>query len=78
MRAGLVSGFFVVVLTYISLKYTKLGLLGVILAQGLVQLTYNYWKWPLYVLRQMNINFFNLVEIGAKQCIVKVRNIINV
>lgn len=33
--------------------WAGLGILGVILAQGLVQLAYNNWKWPLVVWREL-------------------------
>ena len=56
VKAGLLSGALIGVLMYLSLRFTSLGLLGVVLAQGLVQLAYNNWKWPKYVLDDLRVN----------------------
>lgn len=56
VKAGLLSGALIGILMYFSLRFTSLGLLGVVLAQGLVQLAYNNWRWPKYVLDDLRIN----------------------
>lgn len=46
VTSALVSGIAVVALTLVAI-WLGLGLLGAIAAQGVVQLAYNNWKWPL-------------------------------
>lgn len=52
--AGLTAGGAISILTFLSLRYSSLGILGVVLVQGGVQLAYNNWKWPLYVLKDLD------------------------
>ena len=52
---SLVSGGIIVLLTFIVLKYTAAGLLGVVLVQGIVQAAYNNWRWPLWVFRELEM-----------------------
>lgn len=53
---SLVSGGVIVLLTFIALKFTTLGLLGVVLVQGIVQAAYNNWRWPLWVFRELDMS----------------------
>lgn len=64
--AGLVAGGLIAFFTYISLRFTNLGLLGVVLVQGVVQLAYNNWKWPLYVLKSLDCSPSVFVFTGIK------------
>lgn len=67
VKAAIYSGIAILVLTLISLQFTKLELLGVILAQGLVQISYNNWYWPKYVLQHNNLNIYQLFYLGIKE-----------
>lgn len=49
VKPALLSGFFIVLTSFFLLKYTELGVFGLIIAQGLIQLSYNNWKWPVTV-----------------------------
>jgi O-antigen/teichoic acid export membrane protein len=51
VAAALISGSSVVVLAYITMPY--LGLWALIIAQGVVQIFYNNWKWPLVVMHDL-------------------------
>lgn len=52
LQPALFSGLAVVVLaTFAAMAGT--GLVGIIFAQGAVQLAYNNWKWPLVVIREL-------------------------
>ncbi len=64
MEAGLISGLFIALFIFLSLKYTSLGLIGVVLAQGLVQIVYNNWKWPKYVLDDLNVKPMSFLSMG--------------
>tara|TARA_B100001063_G_C16493121_1_gene418344 strand:- start:126 stop:689 length:564 start_codon:yes stop_codon:yes gene_type:complete len=67
VKPALISGFFIILGSYISLEYTSLGLLGLILVQGFCQLVYNNWKWPLYVCNEFNTNFFKVLILGITE-----------
>lgn len=49
---AIVSGFFIIILSLFLTKYLNLGVLGLILAQGVVQLLYNNWMWPYCVYKE--------------------------
>ncbi|MET0107022.1 MAG: O-unit flippase-like protein [Sedimenticola sp.] len=51
VKAALVSGVCVALLSFVLV--TPLGVVGLILAQGGVQLAYNNWKWPLIVYQSL-------------------------
>ena len=63
---SLVSGAVIVVLTFLCLKFTSLGLLGVVLVQGLVQAAYNNWKWPLWVFRELGMTVGEFYRYGVQ------------
>ena len=50
---SLVSGAATVILLYIFLEFTNLGVWGMILAQGIAQLAYQNWKWPSVVIKEL-------------------------
>lgn len=61
---SLVSGAVIVLLTFIALKFTTLGLLGVVLVQGIVQAAYNNWRWPLWVFRELDMSISEFYGTG--------------
>lgn len=65
MTAGLVSGIIVVILSLIFVS--GLGVWGLILSQGIVQLSFNNWKWPFEALKQLNSNLSEVICLGAKR-----------
>lgn len=64
VAAGLISGALIGIVMYLSLRFTNLGLLGVVLAQGMVQLAYNNWRWPKYVLEDLKVSPVAFVRKG--------------
>ena len=58
MWIALISGSLIALGSYLSLAYTSMGLLGLVLVQGIVQLAYNNWKWPHVVCKEFGINIF--------------------
>lgn len=62
---SLVSGGVIVLLTFIALKFTTLGLLGVVLVQGIVQAAYNNWRWPLWVFRELDMSISEFYGTGV-------------
>ena len=68
---SLITGGFIVLGSFLTLQYTNYGILGLILVQGIVQLSYNNWKWPYVVLKEFKLNFLNFIYIGLNESIVK-------
>lgn len=56
-KASILSGIATVCLLYISFKYTSLGIWGMILAPAIAQISYQNWKWPLVVIKDLDIKF---------------------
>ncbi len=50
---SLLSGLATIVLMWIFLSQTNLGIWGLILAPGIAQLAYQNWKWPTMVIREL-------------------------
>jgi hypothetical protein len=60
--ASVFSGIGIVTTSVIVLEFTNLGILGIVLSQGIVQLAYNNWRWPLWVLRENKISIYTIVK----------------
>ena len=54
-KATIITGFVSLVVLYIFLKYTALGLWGMILAPAIVQAVYQNWKWTFQVIKELKI-----------------------
>ena len=67
VKPALISGLFIVVVSYLCLKYTDMGILGLLLVQGFCQLVYNNWRWPLYICREFNISFIRICFLGFRE-----------
>ncbi|KJY79066.1 O-unit flippase-like protein [Vibrio nigripulchritudo] len=66
VKASIFSGLLVFLFSILMINYTNLGLWSLILSQGIVQLSYNNWKWPIYMANSLGSNFFLLVIRGVK------------
>ncbi len=70
---ALISGVVILGLSTILLYFVEVSLWFVIIPQALVQLSYNNWKWPLAVLRKLNINYFALIYQGVIFFLLKIK-----
>jgi len=62
VKASLLSGIGTVLLFFFGLKFTSLGIWTMILAPGIAQATYQNWKWPLSVIKDLKLtssDYFN-------------------
>ena len=50
---SLVSGAATILLLWIFLQFTDMGVWGMILAPGIAQLAYQNWKWPSVVIKEL-------------------------
>ena len=64
VRAAVVSGAAICVLSLLSVYW--LGIWGLIAAQGLVQLAYNNWRWPILAMRDIDGSYVQLFVQGWK------------
>jgi len=76
VKASLFSGLGIVISSFIILKFTKFGILGVLSFQFIFQLLYNNWKWPYEVLKDLESNYWELFILGAKFSLSKLRSFI--
>ena len=67
VKPALLSGIGVLFLGLVSVKYLNIGLAGLILSQGFVQLLYNNWKWPHEIYKDLDTNYFEVIKIGYQQ-----------
>jgi len=62
VKASIISGIAIVVVSILSIKLTHLGIIALILSQGMVQLAYNNWYWPVYVIRKEKLSFTSIIS----------------
>jgi O-antigen/teichoic acid export membrane protein len=74
VRVSLITGGFIVLGSFINLQYTNYSLFGLVVVQGIVQLSYNNWKWPYVVLSNYNLNFFVFINLAFKELKNKIFN----
>ncbi len=56
-KASIISGLLIVIGLFISFKYTQFGLLNLVLVPLIIDMVYQGWKWPMDVIRDLNITF---------------------
>lgn len=66
VKASLVSGIVVILLSFLILNFTKLGLVGLVFCQFISQAAYNNWRWPILVSDFFEINYFTFWKRGFK------------
>ena len=76
VKAALVSGVFIVLSNLLTLRFTSLGLLGVVLGQFIVQCFYNHWKWPLFIFNEFELNLLRMMKIGFEETIIYIGRIL--
>lgn len=67
VKPSLISGGLIILFTVLILKYTSLELVGVVLVPFIVQLAYNNWKWPKWVLEEYHMSYLNMIKLGFVQ-----------
>ncbi len=64
-KPSLISGVATALLIFIFLKWTELGLISLILAPGLVDISYQSWKWPFEVIKDLKIHLRDIRGVFA-------------
>lgn len=73
MWISLITGGLIALGSYFSLAFTSMGLLGIVLVQGTIQLAYNNWKWPYIVCKEFGINFFEFLGLSITEVSLKIK-----
>jgi O-antigen/teichoic acid export membrane protein len=63
VKPSLLSGVGTILLLFILLKFTHLGLIGMALAPGLIDLCYQGWKWPLVMIQELNLKISDVFKV---------------
>lgn len=66
LRASIVSGLAVAVLSFVLVKWGGLGVAGLIAGQGVVQALFNNWYWPMTAMRHLKTTFWEVLSVGSK------------
>lgn len=72
VKPALISGIAIGIISFLLLKYTKLGIFGILLSQFIVQLSYNNWKWPIEILKDLKTNYIEILKMGIDNVVLKV------
>lgn len=64
--ASIITGIAVCLGSFLVLKYSKLGILGLVIVQGICQLAYQNWKWPKMALEEFNTSYLKLLSLGMQ------------
>lgn len=72
-KASLISGFLIVIGLFIFFKYTQFGMLNLVLVPLIIDILYQGWKWPMDVVRDLNITFKDY-QIFLKNILFKATN----
>lgn len=63
--ASIITGLAVCIGIFIVVRFTTLGILGLVIVQGVCQAAYQNWKWPQMALREANVSLSSLLKTGA-------------
>jgi len=73
VKPSVISGIFILVFSFILIKFTSLGILSLLISQFVIQACYNNWKWPLVVVRNLNTSYPGLFFEAYKYIKAKIR-----
>ena len=71
MGISLITGGLIALGSFLSLQFTGLGILGLVLVQGIVQLAYSNWKWPQVICKEFKISFITFLRLAFSEVYTK-------
>lgn len=71
MGISLITGGLIALGSFLSLQFTGLGILGLVLVQGIVQLAYSNWKWPQVICKEFKISFITFLRLAFSEVYIK-------
>ncbi len=69
-KASLISGGLIIIGLFLGFRFLKFGLMGMVLVPLIIDLGYQAWKWPMEVLRDLNMTGRSYLK-SSKQIILK-------
>lgn len=76
VKATLVAGGIITLLSYVFLKFLDFGLISIIIVPLFVQLAYNNWKWPYEICKFFKISYYEFNRVGFLNLISQLKIII--
>lgn len=73
VESSLLSGGAICLFSFLSLQFTNLGILGLVIVQGICQATYSNWKWPYVVCKEFHISFNQFLKIGLYESLKRLK-----
>lgn len=73
VESSLISGLAIIIGSFCALKYSSMGILGLVLVQGICQLVYSNWKWPYIVCKEFGISFLSFLMFGLYEFLCKIK-----
>ena len=64
LESTIIAGIVIALGSYLVLKLTNVGLIGLIIVQGLTQLVYANWKWPYEAMKEIGISYPSFIYVG--------------
>jgi O-antigen/teichoic acid export membrane protein len=64
VKSFVISSIFTIIFELLLLSLTNLGIWSLLVGPIFVQLVYNNWRWPIFVLNELNINIFEFIKLG--------------
>lgn len=53
-------------LSAVFVRFFNQGIIGLVIAQLLVNMVYNFWRWPMYIMKRIGIGYFEIYTVGFK------------
>lgn len=63
-QAYVISAIGSLVLSILFVKVFHLGIIGLVAAQLVVNMMYNFWKWPMYMMKRVGIGYLEIYAVG--------------
>jgi hypothetical protein len=64
VKSSIISGILILGISYIGILYFGFELIHIIMTMLVIQGSYNFWKWPNYILRKYKLSLITLFLIG--------------
>ncbi len=74
LKPALISGLLITFFSFLSIKFTSIGIVGLLFSQFIIQLLYNNWKWPYVLCKDIGYNFIEIWLLGIKSILMKIKS----
>ncbi|MBD5207895.1 MAG: polysaccharide biosynthesis protein [Bacteroidales bacterium] len=64
--AAITTGIVICIGTFLSVRFTDWGILGLVGVQGICQAAYQNWKWPQMALNEFHVSLMGVIRMGLK------------